>query len=58
MILIEGNMYVIMDGRGDYCDINIDECQRDNNCSKEYNVRQDHIDGYYTCQCHQSFTEK
>jgi hypothetical protein len=41
---------------GDYCNINIDECQRGNNCSKEHSICQDQIDGYYTCKCHQGFT--
>jgi hypothetical protein len=43
---------------GDYCEINIDECQRGNNCSKEHSICQDHINGYYICQCHQGFTGK
>jgi len=41
---------------GDFCDKNIDECQRGNNCSKEHSICEDHIDGYYTCKCHQGFT--
>ena len=38
--------------------VNIDECQQGNNCSKEQNICQCHIDVYYTCQCHQGFTGK
>ena len=41
---------------GDYCNVNIDECQRGNNCSKEHSICQDHLDGYYTCKCDPGFT--
>jgi len=41
---------------GDLCEKNIDECQRENNCSKEHSQCIDHLDGYYTCQCQQGFT--
>jgi hypothetical protein len=41
---------------GDYCEKNIDECQQGNNCSKEHSICEDHINGYYTCKCHQGFT--
>jgi hypothetical protein len=41
---------------GNSCEKNIDECQRGNNCSKEHSICEDHINGYYTCKCHQGFT--
>jgi len=41
---------------GDYCENNIDECQKGNNCSKEHSICEDHINGYYTCKCHPGFT--
>ena len=51
MILIEENVYAIMDGK---VIIVIDECQQGNNCSKEQSIYQDHID---RCQYHQSSLE-
>lgn len=41
---------------GELCQLNIDECQQGNNCSKENSVCVDHLDGYYTCKCNQGFT--
>jgi hypothetical protein len=41
---------------GKFCEKNIDECQQGNNCSKEHSICEDHINGYYTCKCHQGFT--
>ena len=41
---------------GDFCQVNIDECQQGNNCSKQNSVCEDHPDGFYTCQCHAGFT--
>lgn len=41
---------------GDFCQNNIDECELGNNCSKENSVCQDHLEGYYTCDCHPGFT--
>ena len=43
---------------GSSCELNIDECQLGNNCSKEHSICQDQPDGYYTCQCHPGFTGK
>jgi len=41
---------------GEFCQININECEQGNNCSKENSICVDHLDGYYTCKCHQGFT--
>ena len=41
---------------GDFCQVNINECEQGNNCSKEHSICVDHIDGYYTCQCDEGFT--
>ncbi|CAF3641598.1 unnamed protein product [Rotaria sordida] len=41
---------------GDFCQININECEQGNNCSIENSICEDHLDGYYTCKCHQGFT--
>jgi len=43
---------------GDFCQININECEQGNNCSKDNSICQDHLDGFYTCNCHQGFTGK
>jgi hypothetical protein len=43
---------------GDFCQININECEQGNNCSKDNGICQDHLDGFYTCNCHQGFTGK
>ena len=51
MILIEENVYVIMDGK---VIIVIDECQQGSNCSKEQSICQDHID---ICRYHQASLE-
>ena len=59
VILIEENVYVIMNEEVIILTyVNIDECQQGNNRSKEHSICQDHIDVYYTCQCHQGFTRK
>jgi hypothetical protein len=42
--------------QGVTCEINIDECQLENNCSQQHSICQDQLDGYYTCLCHQGFT--
>ena len=41
---------------GDFCEKNIDECARGNNCSKEHSTCEDQLNGYYTCKCQQGFT--
>ncbi|CAF3534312.1 unnamed protein product [Adineta steineri] len=41
---------------GKLCQININECEQGNNCSKENSICVDHLDGYYTCKCNQGFT--
>ncbi|CAF3833457.1 unnamed protein product [Rotaria magnacalcarata] len=41
---------------GDFCQMNINECELGNNCSKENSICEDHLDGYYTCKCQQGFT--
>lgn len=38
------------------CNINIDECARGNNCSKQHSICQDQLDGFYTCKCDLGFT--
>ena len=43
---------------GDSCQMNINECDRGNNCSKENSMCEDHLDGFYTCRCHAGFTGK
>lgn len=43
---------------GESCQINVNECEQGNNCSKDHSICEDHLDGFYTCNCHQGFTGK
>ncbi len=40
---------------GEFCQININECEQGNNCSKN-SFCEDHLNGFYTCNCYQGFT--
>ena len=51
MILIEENVYAVMDEK---VIIAIDECQQENNCSKEQSICEDPLD---RCQYHQASPE-
>jgi hypothetical protein len=41
---------------GSSCQININECEQGNMCSKEHTICEDQLDGFYTCRCDAGFT--
>jgi hypothetical protein len=41
---------------GEHCQTDINECEQENNCSKNKSICEDHPHGFYTCRCHAGFT--